>query len=91
MKYIARVEKILQTGIHKLVTHIRDGELIMQAMPLPDFLEIHATADAHALLYRYRDDGAFCGDSWHENLEAAMEQAKYEYGIHESEWRKVTE
>lgn len=88
VKYVARVEQVLQTGIHRLVTQIRDGEMVAHAMPLPDYVEIHVS-DHDAMLFRYRDDGTFCGDTWHEDLESARAQAEYEYGIAESAWRIV--
>ncbi len=88
MKYTARVEQILQTGIHRLVTKDGDGEFVSDPMPLPDYVEIEAS-DNEAMLYRYQDDGTFCGDTWHETLQAAKAQAAYEYGIPDHAWRPV--
>jgi hypothetical protein len=41
------------------------------------------------MLYRYQDDGTFCGDTWHETFEDAKHQALYEYGIAEDAWQRV--
>jgi hypothetical protein len=88
MKLIARVEQVLQSGIHTATIPKQDGTLITQGMPLPDYVEIDA-GPQDAMLYRYRDDGTFCGDSWHENLQAAKAQAYYEYGIPDLAWRVI--
>jgi hypothetical protein len=44
---------------------------------------------ASVMLYRYRDDGEFCGDTWHASLEEAKEQAQYEYGAELGRWSPV--
>jgi hypothetical protein len=85
MKYVARVNKVLHTGIHKLGFKTEQGEMITQNMPLPDYVEIEVS-ERDAMLYRYQNDGTFCGDTWHEDLQSAKNQAEYEYGISEEEW-----
>lgn len=58
-------------------------------MPLPDRVEIAPESGSdHYFLFRYRS-GEFCGDTWHENLEAAFEQAEYEYGLCASDFLAV--
>lgn len=44
---------------------------------------------ASVMLYRYRCDGEFCGDTWHTSLEEAHEQAEYEYGTALGPWLPV--
>jgi hypothetical protein len=44
---------------------------------------------ASVMLYRYRCDGEFCGDTWHESLQEAQEQAQYEYGPALGNWSTV--
>ena len=39
-------------------------------------------------LYEFRPDG-FIGDTWHENIEYAKEQAGFQFGVKESDWRTV--
>ncbi len=85
MKYVAKVHKVLRPGIHKLVTQ-QDGSITTADMPLPDYIEINESPH-NAMLYRYQNDGTFCGDTWHGNLAAAKAQARYEYGTLESDWR----
>ncbi len=84
MKYIAKVHKVLHPGIHRLIT--QQGRLTTADMPLPDYVEIDE-GPHNAMLYRYQNDGTFCGDTWHGSLAAAKAQARYEYGILESGWR----
>ena len=43
--------------------------------------------DAGFLLVSASDDLEFCGDSWHESLELALQQAEFAYGVRRSEWR----
>ena len=38
------------------------------------------------MMYRYTADGQFCGDTWHQSFEAAIAQAKYEYGLDRSDF-----
>jgi len=87
MKLTARVKQVLCTGIHRIAVDRRADEVIFDDLPLPTYLEIEIDESGHAMLYRYRDDGAFCGDTWHESLQDAKEQAAYEYGISELAWR----
>jgi hypothetical protein len=45
--------------------------------------------NASAMLYRYRCDGEFCGDTWHASFEEARDQAQYEYGTALGPWLPV--
>jgi hypothetical protein len=56
-----------------------------QFMPFPNV--ILAVCDkASVMLYRYRWDGEFCGDTWHSSLNEAQNQAEYEYGAALGPW-----
>lgn len=90
MKLTARVEQVLQSDIHGIAVDRRDAEFVFTDLPLPTYVEIEVDDSGHAMLYRYRDDGAFCGDTWHEALQDAKNQAKFEYGISEPDWRLIT-
>jgi len=48
-------------------------------MPFPDVVLICKPPDEGAMLYRYTKSGQFCGDTWHETLDQAKEQASFEY------------
>lgn len=87
MKLTARVQQVLHSGIHKVMVDRRGAELVFDNLPLPTYVEIEVDDAGHAMLYRYRDDGTFCGDTWHESLQDAKDQAAYEYGISELTWQ----
>jgi hypothetical protein len=42
-------------------------------------------------LFRYADDWSFAGDTWHANLEEALEQAAWEFSVDQLDWRPITE
>ncbi|MBD7923181.1 hypothetical protein [Xanthomonas bonasiae] len=82
MKYIARPRDFKRPDMH-IVGSIVDGHLVEgSAMPLPERIEIEPEpGSAHYFVFRYAKSGEFCGDTWHENLEAAFAQANLEYGL----------
>ena len=43
------------------------------------------------MMYRYTDAGQFCGDTWHENLDAAFGEAETEYGLTENDFSNADE
>lgn len=59
-----------------------------QAMAFPDFVLIEGDA-ASVMLYRYRRDGEFCGDTWHASLGDAQAQAECEYEEALGPWSPV--
>jgi hypothetical protein len=65
------------------IGHISDSQLIGgEPMPLPDRIEIEPEPGSdHYFMYRYTKSGEFCGDTWHEDLESAFNQATFEYGL----------
>ena len=88
MRYVARVSKVLHPEIHSIGT-IEDGRVVRVAgMPLPTRVEIHldGSPDEPCMMFRYDDDNAFCGDTWHQNLSEAFADAEYEYGITEDDF-----
>ncbi len=40
-------------------------------------------------MYRYANGDIFCADTWHEILECALEQAKFEYGLERNDFQPV--
>ena len=90
MKYVARVHKVLQTGIHG-IGKIQNAEVVArEALPLPDRVEIEALSDdSECMMYRYTRSGEFGGDTWHENLDSAFHQAEHEYGLSSSDFLVV--
>jgi hypothetical protein len=57
-----------------------------QEMAPAQILVLEAQDDGSAMLYRYTADGADCGDTWHEDVEAAKEQAAWEYDDAQGMW-----
>jgi hypothetical protein len=90
MKYFAPVTTVIHDGIHTVVTAFDENAFVTTPLPVPTRVEIEVEQTGHAMLYRYQDDGTFCGDTWHETLADAMHQADYEYGIPAEAWQRVS-
>jgi hypothetical protein len=70
----------------------------LQGMPAPGGIEIARLPDPVAvevvehdgafLLLRLDRAGHCIADTWHETLEAAREQANFEFGVEESDWKE---
>jgi len=61
------------------------GLEVKGALPPPDFVEIKADASGFFLL-RFNSQGVFSGDTWHQSVEEAKAQARFEYEIAEHDW-----
>ncbi|BAU46689.1 hypothetical protein SVA_0107 [Sulfurifustis variabilis] len=93
MKYIAKVRQVLRKDIHKLAT-IEDGEVkVIGPLPLPDRVEIEldGSETEPCKMYRYTEDDEFCGDTWHETFEYALDQAAFEYGLKREDFEPVND
>ncbi|GAC1416111.1 MAG: hypothetical protein NVSMB62_05260 [Acidobacteriaceae bacterium] len=42
-------------------------------------------------LFRYADDWSFSGDTWHANLQEALEQAEWEFTVAYLDWRDISQ
>ncbi len=40
-------------------------------------------------LYRYTENGDIAGDTWHPNLEEAIKQAEFEFGVTSDAWEDI--
>ncbi len=60
-----------------------------KSMPWPEVVVLEESSGESVMVYRYRRDGTFCGDTWHEDLAAAKDQASFEYGDRLGEWLEV--
>ncbi|MDL2274950.1 hypothetical protein LJC22_02345 [Desulfosarcina sp. OttesenSCG-928-G10] len=59
----------------------------IDTLPVPKSVEI--TGDSHGFfLLRFNTDGDFVGDTWHETLEDAKEQAAFEFEIKVEDWKE---
>jgi hypothetical protein len=54
-------------------------------MPFPSVI-LAAGDEASVMLYRYRWDGEFCGDTSHISLKDAQDQAVHDYGTALEPW-----
>lgn len=92
-KLVAKVTRVLRPGIHK-IGGVREGEVRPGAeLPLPHRVEIELEGGRQdpCMMYRYTDGGEFCGDTWHETLDAAFAEAKSEYGLVEDDFSQADE
>lgn len=65
------------------------------AKPLPDDRTLNLRIEEEVerghrgyLLIAETTNGEFLGDTWHESLEDAIQQAEFEYGIERREWQE---
>jgi hypothetical protein len=88
MKYVARVKQVLKTGIHMLGAIEGDKVVPLAELPLPTRVEIELEGGPNeaCMMFRYNDADEFCGDTWHENLAQAFDQARFEYGLSEPDF-----
>jgi hypothetical protein len=61
---------------------------LLGALPLPHpkIVELVLEEDGAIFLLRLDDEGQCISDTWHETVEAAKAQAKFEYEIEEGDW-----
>ena len=65
-----------------------NGPETTSELPVAVRVEIVA-ADDGIFLLRFDKDGEFCGDTWHQSIEEAKEQACFEFNISASDWNTV--
>jgi hypothetical protein len=80
-------------AIHSVVTGLDEttGALAEAYFPVADVLVLEAGCGAErgAMLYRYTADGVFGGDTWHESVKDALDQATFEYGAAIVGWHEI--
>jgi len=61
---------------------------LLEGLPLPHpkIVELVVEEDGMIFLLRLDDEGQCIADTWHETVEAAKAQAKFEYEIEEGDW-----
>jgi hypothetical protein len=93
-KLVAPVRKMTGRAHHSLGTASKEGHPIA-AMPFAPATRVEIEpsdgASKACFLIRYDERGSFAGDTWHESLTAAKEQAEWEFGILMSDWREADE
>lgn len=92
MRYVTLVEP---TDIHPTTRHFKGlpAELtaareLPEEMPWPRILVIRQSKRGF-FLDRYNEDGESAGDTWHQSIDEAREQALAEYNGSVGRWRAV--
>ena len=93
MIYVAKVEQILHSDIHKVGTIENDELRVVKSMPQADRVEIELEGSENdpCMMYRFTDNDEFCGDTWHENFSDALSQAAFEYGLKREDFKVLKE
>ena len=58
-------------------------------LPLADVILLESSADSGVMLFRYTSQGESAGDTWHETIADAKEQAIFEYRDALGRWFEV--
>lgn len=87
MRLRAAVRKVTVTVTHLQGVRIA-GELEVTAIPDPKTIEI-TEQDGAVYLLRFGHDGECIADTWHETVEAAKKQAKFEFAVEGSDWTDI--
>ncbi len=83
----ATVRKVTGSTTHLQGVRVA-GELGVAAVPDPKTIEI-AEQDGGIYLLRFDQDGEYIADTWHETVEAAKEQAKFEFSVEDGDWEDM--
>ncbi len=67
---------------------LTDGVDLRNRLPHPKVLLIIQRPDG-VFLERFSEKGSFGGDTWHQTVDEAKQQATAEYGSSVGEWREV--
>lgn len=65
-----------------------NGPETTDGFPVAVRLEISVSEDGVFLL-RFDQNGDFCGDTWHQTIKDAKDQAQFEFNVTEVDWRTV--
>jgi hypothetical protein len=68
-----------------LTRHTVNGALLKPAR--------HVVTEEHAegvYVFRYSDSWGFSGDTWHANMQDALEQIEWEFGARELRWTPIS-
>lgn len=85
MKSIFARVKIAHANVKNIAGQWSEDEFRQRTLPVPSFLEI---VEQHGAIYLLRldADGGCITDTWHETVDAAKQQATFEFGIVEGDW-----
>jgi len=71
-----------------LPPELTSGVDYRERLPWPRVVLIEEKTSG-VFLIRFTADGKVCGDTWHQSIDEAKEQAVFEYGDLLAEWRSV--
>ena len=87
-KVIARPSSSQVRHYRGLPPELGGADDTREEMPLAEVLLIEVETDG-VFLFRLTADGLFAGDTWHQSIQEAQEQAKFEFGPDLSNWTPV--
>ena len=70
-------------------TELTGGKDERMMFPWPHVLMIREDSDSSFLLYRYSKEGHPAGDTWHIDLDDAIDQAELEYEVSPTDWKAI--
>jgi hypothetical protein len=90
MKYVAKVKQVLRSNIHRIGIFEDDKLKTVKYFPNAKRVEIEIAADENSpcMMYRYTNSDEFCGDTWHETFQDALDEALREYGLKREDFTK---
>jgi hypothetical protein len=85
MKNIFARVKVAHGNAKNIAGQWGEDEFRQRMLPVPSFLEM---VEQHGAIYLLRldADGEYLTDTWHETIDAAKQQASFEFGISEGDW-----
>jgi len=87
-KYEAKINTATGSVKHTLGVLGMNGPKTIEDFPVAVRLEISVSKDG-VFLFRFDQNGDFCGDTWHQTIEKAKDQARFEFKVTEDDWHAV--
>jgi hypothetical protein len=81
----ATVRRVTGSTAHSIGTIKDDAPSPTARIPDPTTIEIVRDTGAF-FLFRLGDDGRCLADTWHQTLDEAKAQAKFEYDVEDDDW-----
>ena len=75
---------------HQTTSHTVQDGVSLHRLPTAIRVEIEQEGDGF-FLFRYDSNGQFAGDTWHQSVDEAKSQAKFEYVLADSGWRRLAD